>query len=204
MKLRHLSLGLILCFVSVLQAQEKKPPIVAYNEPTLGERGVTRILYWDQEKNVALGELTITFGRPIWKKEYENSPLFDLSTKGKVWRLGNDYWTILDTNIPLKISGRDIPVGLWYLGLHRSSDGGSWSLSFIDPVKARSIRLDPFAINKAPIEFRIPMALESPEETKEKLTISLSNQKENIRNVTLKIAWGKLQLSAPVQVSLEK
>jgi hypothetical protein len=203
MGLRNLRFVLFFCLVSVLQAQEKKPSIVAFSEPALGERGVSRILYWNQEKNVALGELTITFGRPVWKKEYENSPFFDIATKGKIWRLGNDYWTILDTNIPLKISGKDVPVGLWYLGLYRSSDGGSWSLSFIDPVKARGIRLDPFAINKAPIEFKIPMALESPEESKERLTISLSAQKENIKNVTLKIAWGKLQLSAPVQVSLD-
>ena len=47
---------------------------------------------------------------------------FDVATKGKVWRLGNDYWTLLDSNIPIKVGGRDIPVGLWYLGLSRSDD----------------------------------------------------------------------------------
>ena len=59
----------ILCLTLASQAQEKKPATVAFSEPALGERGTTRILYWDQAKNTAVGELTINFGRPVWKKE---------------------------------------------------------------------------------------------------------------------------------------
>ena len=36
----------------------------------------------------------------------------------------------------------------------------------------------------------------------EKLTMLLSYQKENITSITLKIAWGKLLLSAPIEVQL--
>lgn len=199
----RLSLILMLCLGASICAQEKKPAVVAFSEPAMGEVGTTRVLYWNQEKNEAAGELTINFGRPAWKKEYENQALFGLATKGKVWRLGKDYWTMLDTNVPLKIAGKEVPVGLWYLGLHRSEDGASWSLAFIDPLKARRIRLDPFAINKAPVEFKIPMTTENVGEMNEKLTITLSPQKENIKNVTLRISWGKLQLMAPVEVFLE-
>ncbi|MGH9823278.1 MAG: DUF2911 domain-containing protein [Blastocatellia bacterium] len=203
MKRTLLPLTLILCFASALQAQDKKPTVV-FNEPVLGERGTSRILYWNQDKNEAAGEFTINFGRPVWKKQYENEALFGIATKGKLWRLGNDYFTVLDTNVPLKISGKDIPVGLWYLALYRSEDGGMWSLAFIDPVKARQTRLDPFAINKATVEFKVPITVDTgAAEMKDKLTISLTPEKENIKNVTLKIAWGKLQLTAPVQVSLE-
>lgn len=35
----------------------------------------------------------------------------------------------------------------------------------------------------------------------EKLTITLSAQNDNIRNLTLRIAWGQLQLMTPIQVS---
>lgn len=203
MKRKYPILVLIFCLVSVPQAQNKRPSTVAFSEPALGERGTTRILYWDQEKNAATGELTINFGRPVWKKEYDDPALFGRATRGKIWRLGNDYWTVLDTNVPLRIAGRDIPVGLWYLGLYRSEDGASWSLAFIDPVKARRIRLDPFAINNAPVEFKVPMTLENAEGLKEKLTIGLSAQKENIKDVRLRISWGRLQLTAPIQVSLE-
>jgi hypothetical protein len=34
---------------------------------------------------------------------------------------------------------------------------------------------------------------------KEKLTIDLIRQKDNLKDVTLRIAWGKIQLSAPVE-----
>jgi hypothetical protein len=203
MKRSCVTLVTILCLLVASQAQEKKPATVAFSEPALGERGTTRILYWDQAKNTAVGELTINFGRPVWKKEYEDPAAFGLATKGKVWRLGDNYWTVLDTNVPLKIAGRDVPVGLWYLGLYRAADGSTWSLAFIDPARARKIRLDPFAINDAPVEFKAPMASADAAALTEKLTISLTPQKEDIRNVTLKISWGRMQLTAPVQVSLD-
>src|SRR5262249_26369448 len=136
-------------------------------------------------------------------KQLDDPKQFDVATKGKVWRLGNDYWTILDSNVPIKIAGRDIPIGLWYLGLHRSDDGASWNLAFIDPVKARRSRLDPFAMNTVPIEFRVPMTAEKASGTAEKLSVVLSADKENMRKVTLRVSWGKLQLMAPVQVLLE-
>src|SRR4029079_2539771 len=132
--------------VPLMLAQDKKSPIVALSEPALGERGTSRILYWNQEKDMAVAAVAVDFGRPVWKKEYEDAGRFDLMTKGKVWRLGNDYWTILDSNLPIKIAGRHIRVSLQYLGLDRSPDGSRWSLAFIDPVKVRRSRLDGFAM----------------------------------------------------------
>jgi Protein of unknown function (DUF2911) len=187
----------------VVQAQEKKSPVVALSEPALGERGTSRVLYWNQEKDVAVAAVTVDFGRPVWKKEYDEAIRFDLATKGKVWRLGNDYWTILDSNVPMKIAGRDIPIGLWYLGLDRSNDGSSWSLAFIDPVKVRRSRLDAFAMDTVPVDFKVPMTTEQPAGLTEKLTLTLSASKEDIKSVTLRISWGRLQLMAPVQVLLQ-
>jgi len=187
----------------VSQAQNKKPTIVALNEPALGERGTSRVLYWNQDKDMAVAAVTVDFGRPVWKKEYEDSGRFDLMTKGKVWRLGNDYWTILDSNLPIKIAGLDIPIGLWYLGLDRSADGKTWSLAFIDPVKARKVRADGFAMETVPVEFKVPMTVEQPGALTEKLTLALSAAKDDIRKVTLRVSWGRLQLMAPVQVQLE-
>jgi hypothetical protein len=184
------------------QAQDKKPSIVALSEPALGERGTSRILYWNQEKDMAVAAVTVDFGRPVWKKELEDASRFDLLTKGKVWRLGNDYWTILDTNVPIKIAGREIPIGLWYLGLDRSADGARWSLAFIDPVKARRSRHDGFAMDLVPVDFKVPMTPEKPSAVTEKLTLALSASKEDLKNVTLRVSWGTLQLTAPVQVSL--
>jgi len=194
--------ALSICFIPVAQAQDKKLAVVALSEPALGERGTSRILYWDQQKDMAVAAVTVDFGRPAWNKALDDPARFDLATKGKVWRLGMDYWTILDSNVPIKIAGRDIPIGLWYLGLHRSDDGSSWSLAFIDPVKARRSRLDPFAMDTVPVDFKVSMTTEQAAGMSEKLTVTLAAQKENMKNVTLRISWGRLQLMTPLQVLL--
>jgi hypothetical protein len=193
---------LVVCLVPIVQAQNKKG-IIAEAEPSLGERGTSRVLYWNQDKDIAAGAITVDFGRPVWRKEYEESGRFDAMTKGKVWRLGNNYWTILDSNLPIKVSGRDIPIGLWYLGLDRSADGKTWSLAFIDPLKARRGRHDGFTMETVPVEFKVPMTTAQPTGVTEKLTMTLTAAKEDMKKVTLRIAWGRVELTAPVQVLLE-
>jgi Protein of unknown function (DUF2911) len=193
---------LVVCLVPMVQAQNKKG-IIAEAEPALGERGTSRVLYWNQDKDIAAGAITVDFGRPVWRKEYEESGRFDAMTKGKVWRLGNNYWTILDSNLPIKVGGRDIPIGLWYLGLDRSADGKTWSLAFIDPVKARRGRHDGFTMEPVPVEFKVPMTTAQPARVTEKLTMTLSAAKEDMKKVTLRIAWGRVELTAPIQVVLE-
>lgn len=196
-------LALFLCVSPTAYAQNKKPNVTALAEPALGDRGETRILYWNQDTNQPVASIAVDFGRPSWNKQFDDPARFDLMTKGKVWRLGANYWTILDTNLPLRIAGRDIAAGLWYLGLYRSDDGKTWSLAFIDPVMARKGRNDGFVMEKVPVAFKVPMTPEQASGTAEKLTITLSAEKDNMRNVTLRIAWGKLQLMTPVQAGLE-
>jgi hypothetical protein len=203
MKYLSIVFALLFCAVSAVSAQDKKPAVQAFGGNTPDDRGSTRVLYWDTVKNVPLGQLAIDFGRPVWKKEYENQAAFDSFTKGKVWRFGNNFWTTLDTAMPLKIGGKDVPAGLYYLGLHRSEDGATWSLAFVDPVKARKAGLDAFAIDKAPVEFKIPISVEKAATSADKLTVLLSADKGNIKEVTLKINWGTMQLSAPIQVAVQ-
>jgi hypothetical protein len=102
--------------------------------------------------------------------------------------------------MPLNIAGKTIPAGLWYLGLHRSEDGAVWSLVFIDPTKARAAHIDASEIARAPIAFKAPMTVEKATDMKDKLTIDLTWVKPNNKDVTLRIGWGKMQLSAPIQV----
>src|SRR5687767_8205013 len=118
MKYLSLVFALFFCALSAVHAQDKKPAVQAFGG-NVDERGSTRVLFWSTEKNVPLGQLAIDFGRPVWKKEYENQAAFDGFTKGKVWRFGKDFWTTLDTGLPLKIAGKEVAPGTYYLGLHR-------------------------------------------------------------------------------------
>ena len=193
------AVALFLLLLSTASAQITQRPIQVFGgQPD--ERASTRLLY---AADRAIGEFAIDYGRPAWKKEYEDPAVFDKMTRGKVWRLGKDFWTTLDTSLPLRIAGREVLVACYYLGLHRSEDGATWSLAFLDPNQIRSSRLDAFEINKAPIAFKVPMKLEEAAERVDKLTLLLSYQKQNITSVTLRIAWGKLLLNAPIEVQLK-
>src|SRR5262245_6971008 len=195
-----LSLGVLLCCGAIAAAQQQQQPrVIAFGSDS-PERGTTRIGYWDNVKNGGAGQFAIDYGRPVWKKDYEDTAKFDSMTKGQVWRLGSNFWTVLDTDTAIKISGKSVPVGSWYLGLKRSSDGASWSLAFINPAKVKSAMLDASEIGRAPIEFEAPMTLEKAGETKEKLVIDLVFDKSNIYQPSLTIAWGNLKLTAPIQV----
>ncbi len=202
--MRHKIMVLLAVFLlsPTVYPQQKRNVVAAFGGQTTDERGSTRILYWNQQKNVAAGEFAVDYGRPAWKKEYEDPVKFDGMTSGKVWRLGKDFWTVFDTNLPLKISGQEVAIGAYYLGLYRSDDGKLWSLAFIDPAKARAAKTDGFEIGSAPIEFRIPMKLENSAETAERLTITFSYGKEKAKDVTMRVSWGKLNLTAPIQVAL--
>ena len=197
-----LGVTLMLGLTGLVGAQDNKPappPIVAFGSDS-PERGTTRVGFWNTKKDRGAGQLAIDYGRPVWKKDYEDTAKFDAMTKGNVYRLGSNFWTTLDSDMPLTIAGTQIPAGLWYLGLHRSQDGATWSLVFIDPMKARAEHVDASEISRAPIAYKAAMTLEQATESKDKLTIDLVFKRANPKDVTLRIGWGKLQLSAPVQV----
>ncbi len=198
MKKVLMSACMVLTFAGAVYAQQTKKGIVAEGGG-VDDRGSARVLYWNRDANTAAGQFAINYGRPVWKKEYEEPANFDKMTKGQVWRMGSNFWTELDTCIPLEISSRRIGVGLYYLGLHRSEDGSKWSLAFIDPAKVRAAHLDAFDIRKAPIAFEVPVSFRKVAiPVAEKLTIHMVYSKENDRHVTMELAWGNLEISAPI------
>ena len=200
MKIHSLLAGVMLLFALNAEGQQQGPKIVAEGG-TPDDRASVRVLYWNAQTNAAAGQVAIDYGRPVWKKEYNDSAKFDAMTRGKIWRMGSNYWTILDTELPLSIGGKKIPIGFYYLGLHRSEEGSEWSLVFIDPGKARKERLDAFQIEKAPVEFEALISIVGKAETPvDKLTITLSYPKDDIKHVTMRVAWGNLVLSAPIEV----
>ena len=201
MKTRFLLTAVGILLAVSAHAQQPRKNIVAEGGTT-SDRASARVLYWNLKAKAAAGQVAINYGCPVWKKDYEDQAKFDDMTKGKVWRLGNNFWTTLVTDLPLTISGKPVAPGPYYLGLSRSTDGSQWSLAFIDPTGARQAHLDAFDIRKAKVDFLAPMTTEKAGELAEKLTITLTHPKEDIKNVTLKIAWGNLALSAPVKIDL--
>lgn len=196
-----LILGCTLLAATAFAQQAKKG--IAPEGGGVDDRGSARVLYWNLDANAAAGQFAVNYGRPVWKKAYEDPATFDKMTKGKVWRMGSNFWTELDTCLPLKISGKSVTPGLYYLGLRRSEDGEKWSLAFIDPAKVRAAHLDAFDISKAPIGFEVPVKFKKAASTlAEKLTITMVYTKENDRHVTMELAWGNMEITAPIEVTV--
>ncbi len=202
MKRSHYVFALIILAGTTLYAQrgsEQQGSVRALGGSS-SPRASARVLYSNRADNSFPGQLAIHYGQPQWRSEYEDPTTFDQMTQGRVWRMGNDFWTVLDTNLPLRIAGRDIAVGAYYLGVHRSEDGSTWSLAFMDPTKIRRAHLDASEIAKATIDFMVPMTFSIAEETTDKLDISMAAQGDAVENVTIKVVWGTLQLTTPIQV----
>lgn len=189
--------------VIVLSAQCQPPKSMIKAEGgTPDERASARVLYWNTSKEAAAGQLAIDYGRPVWKSVYDDAARFDAMTRGKTWRLGSNFWTTLDTSLPLKMSGREVAPGYYYLGLHRSADGSKWSLAFFDPMEMRAVDLDAFNVNRARPRFEVPMSMAETGSKAEKLTLTLSYPENDMGRVTLKVAWGTLTLTTPIRVTV--
>lgn len=204
MKIRTWLTGVGFLLAVCVQAQQAKPVIIAEGGSRPDDRGSARVLYWNTKLDTAAGQFAINYGRPVWKKGYEDKARFDAMTNGKVWRMGSNFWTTLVTDLPINIAGKDVPPGSYYLGLHRSPDGAQWSLAFINPAGAMATHLDAFDIRKAKVDFLAPMTIVTAAKTAEKLTITLTHPKDDIKNVTLNVAWGNLALSAPIKVTVSE
>ena len=206
-KTRYLLPLALVALVASSVAQQKPKlaplcPVAEGGEPD--DRASARVLYWDEKLDHSAGQLAIDYGRPAWQKKYEDSATFDGMTKGKVWRMGSNFWTLLDTSLPLKISGKAVSPGYYFLGLARSADGSKWSLAFIEPAKVRAARGDAFEMQRAKVEFEAPVTVEKATSTVDKLTITFSYKQEKSTKVTLRIAWGNFLVSTPVDVTLIK
>jgi Protein of unknown function (DUF2911) len=198
MKKTLMSVCMVLALVGAAFAQQAKKGIAAEGGDA-DDRGSARVLYWNLDTNHAAGQFAVNYGRPVWKKAYEDPANFDKMTKGKVWRMGSNFWTELDTCLPLEVSGKKVSAGLYYLGLHRSEDGAKWSLVFIDPAKVRAGHIDAFDISMAPILFEVPATFkQAASADADKLTIRMIYTKQDDRHVTMKLNWGNMEVTVPI------
>ena len=70
MKTGSLLTGLAVSLALTATAQEKKGIIAEGGSPD--DRASARVLYWDQKADASAGWFSIDYGRPVWKKDYED------------------------------------------------------------------------------------------------------------------------------------
>ena len=174
---------------------------------TLHNKGETRILLWDSAAGKPAAEVALSYGRPAWKKDYEAPGALDSITKGKLWRAGQNFFTNLDTNVPITIGGQDVPVGHYYVAIQRSADGANWMLAFIDPPSTRSMIVDASEVggdrgSSLTVKFTAPLTFQKTTGTTTNLDMMFTTNPDDVTKSLLQIKWGQFELNAPVVVKL--
>jgi hypothetical protein len=166
----------------------------------VGERAETRILVYSEDFSV-FAMASLTHGQPVWKDSYDG--MID-KLKGKINRLGKDWFTTLITSSELEIGGVKIEPGSYVVGLHCDNDG-KFSLALLDSTKAMKDHITPFDPNWKP-QYSIPMTLNKggAASSVEKLTITFEAEKGGSGKGTLTLAWGKHTLTAPTTLHAPK
>ncbi|MCA8977592.1 MAG: DUF2911 domain-containing protein [Planctomycetes bacterium] len=167
-----------------------------------GERGAsTQILFGD---GIA-GGVSIEYGQPIWKDSY-NAMLDQL--KGKLNRLGKDWWTTMTTSFTLDIAGTVVPAGSYLVGLDCDKDG-KFALALLEATKGLKHGALPFAMGKEGMNWKpdylVPLQLkkDAAAEVVEKMTMTIDLTK-GLEGGSYTLAWGKHELTASITVKVGK
>lgn len=181
---------------AVSSAIQQPRPQASY--PEASQRGNARVFYWgskgDSPTGGSIGQFAIDYGQPAWQPKFEGAVE---GTRDQRWRLGQNFWTNLDTNIDLTIAGVDVPVGYYYLGLEHTSDG-DFILWAIDPAEARERHLDAFEIDRTEGGIAIPLTYEKADPPADRLTIRLLKSLFSRDQVEMRIEFGPHRLKGEV------
>lgn len=165
-----------------------------------GTRAETRMMIYNDDYSV-FAMASLTHGQPTWKDDY-NGMMEKL--KGKINRLGKDWFTTLITSSEFEIGGVKIPAGSYIIGLHCDKDG-KFALAFMDSSKAMKDGISPFAGDWKP-EIVAPLTLNKDvaKESVSLMTMTLKAEKDGGGKGTFTLAWGKHTLTAPVMLHAPK
>lgn len=164
----------------------------------VGQRAETRILVFNEGFTI-FAMASLTHGQPVWKDEYDG--MMD-KLKGKINRLGMDWFTTLITSSELELGGVKIEPGSYVVGLHCDNDG-KFSLALLDSTKAMKEHITPFDTDWKP-QYSIPMTLGKGTSSVQKMTITFDAEKGGSGKGSLTLAWGKHTLTAPAMLNAPK
>lgn len=159
------------------------------------ERGYSSISYWtyrDDGVEIGGGRISVEHGKPQWPEMLEEPGTFDGGTVGKLWRLGNNKWSTLDTQLTLHFGDRTVEPGIYYLVIDRPK-ADDWRLVFVAPGSVSPSFIDAWASQARPDEvprlFSVPLEYATGDKTPE-LDISLALDKDDMSLGAIRIHWG--------------
>lgn len=161
-------------------------------------RASTRLAYFSQK---GTAQAMIDYGQPPWKPEYAQA-ISSGKLTGKRWRMGQDFWSHLDTFTDLTLGGTAVKAGYYYLVIEqRAAD--QFVLTLLDPNVVRQQRVDAFTAAKYQGPgIDVPLAHELLSQPATKLEIDWIPSEDDGSKGTLNIHFGPHALSAPFTCQL--
>lgn len=167
--------------------------------PMDGHRATTGLFYFERGAG-SPGQIFLHYGQPEWKPEYEQ---FVTSKEAQTQRLGSDWWTTLDTTLPLTIGQTKVPAGVYYLGLHKTAKG-QWQLMLLDPKEVRNKKAHPGMTSRLTARLNADLIYRKVGKSVDKLTITIKASKSDPRIGSLGIHWSNHFLRAQVEADFGK
>lgn len=189
-----------LCLTLPTTAQEGKPAADVKGATATSQRAEARIMVFNDDFTV-FALASITHGQPAWQDKYDAQ--FDL-LKGKINRLGKDWFTTLITSSELEIGGVKIAPGSYVVGLSCDQDG-KFALALLDSSKAMKAKVNPFFGEWKP-DYLLPLTLNKNvnKESVQLMVMTFDARPEDAGKGTFTLAWGKHTLTAPVMLHAPK
>ena len=116
--------------------------------------------------------LVVDHGKVAWNDKLDKQAR-SLAV-GKRWRLGKDWATTLDTNVPLVLGGKKVAAGSWHLTMARSKDG--WNLVLSSAEADHRARIDGFGADFVQAAIEVPLAKSAANPAAENLQVGFEQQ----------------------------
>jgi hypothetical protein len=146
------------------------------------------------------GQIAIDYTPVAWNERYETL-IADGKAKGKKWRLGADFWTTLDTSIPLRFGQVQVPPGYYYLTLEQRT-AESYVLALHDPVEVRKLKVDPVFAGQLKGGIEVTMTHGETEDVADHLEVTIATTTSPTEGA-LTVRYGGHRLNAPVAMQFE-
>jgi len=144
--------------------------------------------------------ITIEHSLPEWKERHQ-AQLDEMKT-GTRWRFGQNYWTTLETNVPVSISDKKVAPGYYYLAMEKEPEH-QWSLVLLDEDEVCKDTMDAFQASSTKGGTKVALKTEPQlKDVCKKLAVAFEPTGGD--GATLDIRWGTYHLTAPVTVHLPK
>jgi hypothetical protein len=158
------------------------------------QRGCSRTLFWKGKGNPN-GERTafavIDHGVVAWNDKLAQEAA--AMKPGTRWRMGKDWATTLDTNVPLTLGDKKLGPGCWHLTLGKTKDG--WQLVVSSAAADLKNKLDGFAAQYVTSVLEVPMQSAPASPPADQLQIAFAGEGNALQLV---VAFGPERLAVPL------